>query len=337
MSSLTPRASYAARLMRITSLAACVLLSSIILGCGGDDATSPSDSEPDPNADRLEITFGYATGPSTTFESMALYQSAKDGRLVTPFISTPDVELDPEWSNDGSKLAFVRFTAPLLAPATIWVANADGTGLQQIVVDPSPVDPSSSETLFNNQTYPTWSPDRQSIAFNRSIGTTESGIGVVGVDGSGLRWLITGANNPSWSVNNRIAFDMNGGIWTIQPDGTGLTQVTSVGGDLIPKWSRDGTRLVFAHSVGNASGTAYDIVTTRGDGTDRRTLATGGNNVNPSWSPDGAFVLYEHVDLSEPALPKCTLHKVPSAGGAAVNLTPDRAAGYCGGSSWRPL
>ena len=314
---------------RIAAIAALTLSTG---ACGGDGGTNPAEPAPDPNADRIEITYAYAAGTSQKFETMDLFQSTKDGRLARLFISTPDVEVQPEWSNDGSKLTFVRFTGPLLAPATLWIANADGSGLRQLVIDPS-----TSTTSFNNQTVPTWSPDAARLAFNRSIGGTQMGIAVIDADGSNLQWLTMNGSDPSWSVTNRIAFSRSGQIWTMLPDGTGLTQVTPLGGDVVPKWSRDASRLVFNHSVGSASGTAYDVVTTRADGTDRRTLVTGGNNVNPTWSPDGQFILFEYVDFSDVTAPKCLLKKVSATGGPVSTLTPDRGAGTCGGASWRPM
>jgi RHS repeat-associated protein len=54
---------------------------------------------------------------------------------------------------------------------------------------------------------------------------------------------------PSWSKNNRIAFTSNSTgrfeIWTINPDGSNLTPVTTEGGSS-PTWSPDGSRIAFA-------------------------------------------------------------------------------------------
>jgi TolB protein len=148
------------------------------------------------------------------------------------------------------------------------------------------------------------------------------------------------ASQPSWSFTNRIAYGSAGSIWTINPDGSGLLRVTTGGNDEAPKWSRDGSKLAFEHvipSVGTNHDKDFDIVTVNADGTGRKTLVTGGIYRDPSWSPDGAWVLYERVDISDPSQPKCALLKIPAAGGTAVNLTPDRGVGYCGGSSWRPF
>jgi Tol biopolymer transport system component len=307
-------------------------------GCGSDGATKP-----DPNEGRLEITFGYADGSDVRAASMDLFQMTKNGGLRTPFFSSSGLETDPEWSNDGRKLVFTSYAPGYVYTPSLWVVNADLTGLRQLIVDPDP--PANS---YNNQIYGSWSPDGASIAFRREIGITtqsdipaQKGIAVMAADGSGVRWLAPEGDAPSWSVDNRIAFGKNGFIWTVDPDGSGLLRVTSDGGDMFPKWSRDGSRLVFLHvtipSVRPYSSADFDVVTMRADGTDRRTLVTGTRNTSASWSPDGAYVLYERVDSSDPKQPKCTLHKIPAAGGASVNLTPDRGIGICGGASWRPM
>ena len=332
------------RRARAAVFATLFLLPIAASGCGGDGATTPGNpTGGDPTADRLEITFAYSTGPSQSIESMDIFQSAKDGRLAAPFIATSDVELLPAWSRDGTRLLFTRDKLIPLGTvsnfvASLWIANADGSGARQLVIDQSSsTGPFPGSLYFNNQTNGAWSPDGTSIAFRRLLGSTgEDGIAIIGADGTGLRWLIQGGDFPSWSVDGRIAFGMSGAIWTINPDGTALKQLTPTGLYAVPKWSRDGTRLVYIKGSANSSGTAYDIVVTRADGTDPRTLVTGGNNLNPSWSPDGQFILYEHLELGEPAGPKCTLLKVPSSGGASVLLTPNRGVGYCGGAAWRP-
>jgi len=319
-------------IIRPKALLSFALASLIAAGCGGDGTTKPDNSIPDPNKDRLEITFAYANGVNISMASMDLFQITKDGRLATPLVSTPGLDMAPEWSNDGKKIVFMRESGSGWA---LWAANADLTGLRQLVVDSTP-----APNTFNNQLYPSWSPDGTSIVFLRMIADSASGIAVINADGSGLRWVTMAATQPSWSSTNRIAYGSAGSIWTINPDGSGVLKVTTGGNDETPKWSRDGSKLVFEHvipSVGTNHDNDFDIVTVNADGTGRKTLVTGGIYRNPSWSPDGAWVLYERVDISDPSQPKCTLLKIPAAGGTPVNLTPDRTVGYCGGSSWRPF
>jgi Tol biopolymer transport system component len=236
-------------------------------GCG-DGTTTPRD----PNRDRLEITFGYAgrSGSGFLIASMDLFQMTKDGRLVTPFVSTPYIERSPQWSNDGKKILFTNLGSD---GASIWVANADLTGIRQVRVD------------ANDQDYGSWSPKGDSIAFGGMISDTEYGVLVMDDAGSGVRLVAQGGNWPSWSINGRIAFSKDGAIWTVNPDGSGLLRATSVASgeyDGFPQWSRDGSKLVFIHIVpaDNPYGRDFDVVTIRADGTDRRTLVA--HSINPS-------------------------------------------------------
>jgi len=327
---------------KTVALLSCVVASLIIAGCGGEKMIPPLLRLPD--ADRLVITFAFSSGADIVGTSMDLFQITKDGRFQTPFPSTSGIDEDPEWSNDGTTLVFTSWAPGNTYVPSLWVANADGTGLRRIVVDSTPLPGTTNQQLHGS-----WSPDRASIAFRREVNVPstslvddnrETGIAVMGADGSGVRWLAPGGDAPSWSSTNRIAFGKDGFIWTVAPDGSGLLRVTSTGGDMYPKWSRDGSTLVFRHvtpSVGTNRRYDIDVVTIRADGSDRRTLVTGAYAVGASWSADGAYVLYDRQDSSDPGQPRCTLHKIPATGGTDVDLTPNRGVGLCGGASWRPM
>jgi Tol biopolymer transport system component len=47
-------------------------------------------------------------------------------------------------------------------------------------------------------------------------------------------------------ANGKVVFSKGGDLWTINPDGTGLAQVTSgPDTDTVPKWSPDGSAVAF--------------------------------------------------------------------------------------------
>lgn len=84
---------------------------------------------------------------------------------------------------------------------------------------------------------------------------------------------------------------MNYDIWSANPDGTGLTNLTRVPGvDADGQWSPDGSKIVF-NSNRNGS---YDIFVMDADGSDQQQLTDGpGNEVYPTWSPNGRMIAYE--------------------------------------------
>jgi Tol biopolymer transport system component len=81
-------------------------------------------------------------------------------------------------------------------------------------------------------------------------------------------------------------------IWVMNPDGTNPTQLTSGTGsdDQEPRWSADGTRIVFTRegpSIGNTT-----IWVMNADGSGQTQLTTTNGDENPAWSPDGTKIVF---------------------------------------------
>jgi Tol biopolymer transport system component len=145
------------------------------------------------------------------------------------------------------------------------IRSSDGGGLTRITVTPDGmVDVPIA-----------WSPGGRQIVFGRTSFhdcSSKSAIYVVNADGTGLRRITPWGfcdDDGSWSPDGtRIAFVKdNGDIFTVHPDGTGLTQLPletgsrTFAGDVA--WSPDGARIVFilflqtgAHSFVEGLGTA---------------------------------------------------------------------------------
>jgi hypothetical protein len=83
-------------------------------------------------------------------------------------------------------------------------------------------------------------------------------------------------------------------IRTVNPDGTGDTQVAANGYD--PAWSPDGTKLAYAIDSGNGGGT---IVVSDPDGTNAQTVASGWTYSSPTWSPDGTKIMFSGDSTSD--------------------------------------
>jgi len=132
----------------------------------------------------------------------------------------------------------------------VFVVNLNGTGLKQILAPTV----SANCCAFN------WSPQGNDIAFSRHVTPdVHSSIWIVHSDGTDLRPVNVqpsgtcgGANSepsadgclqPGWSPDGtKLVFakgqslDDDGNIYTVNIDGTGLTQVTHAGGSESPDW-----------------------------------------------------------------------------------------------------
>jgi Tol biopolymer transport system component len=142
------------------------------------------------------------------------------------------IDLGPSWSPDGTKIAFTRFTPD--DQRELWIVNPDGSGARKLASSPMFDNPNTGYDFT-----PQWSPDGSRLA----VTTAPNGkaqIDVLNVaDGtskvvspSSTKKKTLGAINATWARDgNSLAFlsDRSGGafdIYTVRPDGTGLTQVT---------------------------------------------------------------------------------------------------------------
>ncbi len=95
--------------------------------------------------------------------------------------------------------------------------------------------------------------------------------------------------------SGKIAYATDsGGIYTVNPDGSGRTLFRS--GGYQPRWSPDGSRLAFVAS----GGTENRLVVANADGSDEHLVATGGIALSRQpWSPDGARIAWSRFEPSE--------------------------------------
>lgn len=220
-----------------------------------------------------KIAFLRASEPGDRFPRLVVMNYDGSDQVV---LAEPQDASDLEWSPDGSKLAYSTLSG-------IVIYSLDG---------------GATTAVPGEGGSPAWSPDGTRLAFSRSDGDRPS-VFVMNVDGSNVRRVATGGFEPAWSPDGRrIAFsrDATDGGWdifTVAPDGSGLTRVTSLGGFAEGvAWSPDGTTLAFRHNTGLA------IVGADGKG-GRPIVFPPGLPVNPSWFPDSsgvAFTLQRHGD-----------------------------------------
>jgi Tol biopolymer transport system component len=222
----------------------------------------------------------------------------------------PDVlDQQPEYSPDGSKIAFSRDTGN---QGLIAVMNADGTGITPLTDD-------------DGNTCPTWSPDGTRIAYSDGPGDI---VIIAAADGTVLVTLPIGTCELSWSpLGDLIAFSRGNGIEVVAPvDGAVPSPVTTNVLDGFPGWSPDGRRIVFERDG--------SIVTVRPDGTDEVVVLSGDDYLMPAWSPDGTRIV---VTFSANGSFAGSIVTVAADGGPTTTLTEESETTADLQPDWQPL
>jgi Tol biopolymer transport system component len=127
-------------------------------------------------------------------------------------------------------------------------------------------------------------------------------------------------------------------IYSMNPDGTGLTNLTSESstsvGEGSPAWSPDGTKIAFSSTLNSKSPlNSYDIYIMDADGSNPRKL-TNNEYEYPllvgSWSPDGTKIVYDCMRIGWKGYEIC---RVDSDGSNHIRLT---NSGYSEDPVWSP-
>ena len=167
----------------------------------------------------------------------------------------------PDWSPDGSKIAFHRCVLKGAGGCAIFTIRPTGTGLKRL-------GPGGDDRAM-----PAWAPNGKTIAFSRGWGPVQDDwikfneLFVMNASGTGLRQLTRFNASKPFS--------------------------TFVGGS---SWAPDGKQLVFQTETSPRgeppNGRALFIV--NADGSDLRQLTPWGLNAGdrPDWSPDGELILF---------------------------------------------
>lgn len=196
---------------------------------------------------------------------------------------------DPEWSPDGSRIAFTYRFDELDDAYSIELMNADGSSKTRVAYPPN----------WQTDLYmaPTWSPDGRSLAFEfvsfANNGTVMSQIVIMDLSGSGLRtlvpafatvfhWSASGASGPEWSPDGRrVLFRNDRGLVMAPLDGSAIGQLTTDSTDAMASWTPQG-RILFTRMVGGVS--RIHMMNADGSGV-FMVPQPAGNNYWPSWAP----------------------------------------------------
>lgn len=157
---------------------------------------------------------------------------------------------------------------------------------------------------------PSWSPDRQRVAYTASTNDMPGsawGLWVMNLANGQRRQITGGPENfePDWRPDgSQLVFTnirRTGGVPTsseiavITPDGAyyrPLVRVVSSSYGLVnPTWSPDGARIAFSLSSNQAGGELY-VMNADGSDIHRVLVHPGWNDIDPEWSPDGRYLAF---------------------------------------------
>lgn len=213
----------------------------------------------------------------------ALFTANPDGTKVKQ-VTHPGpgvVDQETDWSPTGARIAFQRMVS---CPAggsrdgmdntcdRVYTANANGKSLRSLVPCSFKVDPASMSSKPGidcvGVDQPAWSPDGSRLAFHYNL-----------VD-----------------RNYKETLNVDGGIWIVNADGSGLHQVTQrtpgTAWDFGPQWAPDGTKLVFYRADLKTKADAVFTVNVDGTGEFQVTPWELNAGDSPDWSPDGQWLLF---------------------------------------------
>ena len=243
------------------------------------------------SADGTEIAYlaGHPPGLNVP-TSLALYLVDANGNNPRELASCGDcaglnADGSIAWSPDGSRIALTRQTG---LAQDLWLVNVKTGALSRLT------DCASGKACADASAE--WSPGGQAIVFSRWVKGQVASIYTMRPDGTHLKLIaaVAGAQDPQWSPDGReIAFQANNGIYTVNADGTQVTQIAAAGGLAgEPAWSPDGTKLLYVKSSLNPDGVEVtQLWTINANGSDNRRiyqgLSPGGRWPLPFWSPDG--------------------------------------------------
>jgi WD40-like Beta Propeller Repeat len=251
-------------------------------------------------------------------------QPASPSPLVSasPAIPSPTAVALPTglivFEHFGGQLDGSTPTSHVVLDHRVWVVKSDGTGVHELL----PNRPGDQGGMA-------WSPDGQHVVISEHPATGQGKLIETDATGSPPRILDTGCRLPACAEDNAPAFSRDGQrlalvrvfanpkdatkaagseliTWDVASGKTTELVPTKVswGGDRVwdsdPRWSPDGSRIVFYrwHFDSNEKATSSDVFVVDANGANLRQLTPAGLEAgDPDWSPDG----FQIVFTSDPA------------------------------------
>jgi TolB protein len=256
-----------------------------------------------------------------------IYSMAPDGTDRTRLTHSRLDNVDPTWSADGSRIAFVRERRT--RGTKLMVMGADGSNQTTIL------------EMRGSIQQPDWFPDGGHILFCVEGGKVGYQLFVAGADGSdrtqiGPAPACDAAVSPDGSavVFTRLHPGPGTDLWLMDAAGTGRTQLTDDAHSSSPTWSPDGSQIAFVRRIGSSGAT--DLFVMNADGTNRARLTdTRRVEYAPNWSPDGASIVFERSNYWDPY--SSTDVWTMASDGSDVTQLMDTNGVYEAAPDWQPV
>jgi TolB protein len=273
----------------------------------------------------------------------AIHRMRPNGIDVRRIYYVPELNKEPTWSPDGTKIAFVHAGTLTHVKFDVWLMDADGSDAINLTQD----------STIDSQ-WPAWFPSGRKIVYSSDRDAPEQSYNLytLSFDAagkvSGPPTRITSGDSesvndafPSVSPNgSKIAFagTRNGEEdWEIyvidanRPEGPDNPPVkrtdNATMGDQDPIWSPDGTKIVFVRDRNGLT----DVFTMNADGTGKKNLTRNqANDQDPSFSPDGRYITFASDRYGDWEIMRMT-----ADGRRQVRLTKNTYHDY--NPDWRPL
>jgi len=286
------------------------LIAAVIFCCGGEALAGPSIRDVLRASDSIVDFGGVAISPngkqvawqevrrratSLWVEDLATHRSA---RLTASEGKTEATESDPQWSPDGSHIAFFSDARSKDHPS-LYVADANGTGVRRIAA------------LGGLPQRLSWSPDGKRLAFlyvahpHRLAGALAPGARDVGVIGSVTDEQQLATVNAS-----------SGALALVTPASDYIYEYA---------WSPDSSRFAFTYARGNGDDNWWvaKLATIGSTGGALHDVLAPKFQINdPQWSPDGKQIAVIGGLMSDFGSVGGDAYVVDAVGGAARDVTP---------------